>query len=110
MSKLLLRWVWGSREELGRQLSGEGRAWERLLGRLKGWKGQNNLTRQFLSSRWHCAGEEARLFRMVSCLFFRRHCRLAISHSNIRHKRMHAEKIGCFLRGVAHPQGLSSLR
>ena len=70
------------------------------------WKRFNNLTREFLRREWHSNHREGKLFRVVSCHFFREHCRSSIINSNITKKQMHLNKIGKFLEGVANPLAL----
>jgi hypothetical protein len=77
--------------------------------RIKEWKKVNNLTRQFLISKWHGKEPECRIFRKISAHFYRRECLAAIVESNIEDKWIHLKKRNKFLAGTIHPNALDTL-
>lgn len=77
--------------------------------KVREWKGENNITREYLLSRWHCAGPDSALFRTLSRHFFRKRCLPAIMRSNIGCKRVHFERIARFAQATRDPSALHCL-
>lgn len=101
-----MKFIWKNRNTLKCQMKPEERTWEVFLSLVKTWKKENNITREFLVSRWQGRGEEFKLFRVVSHHFFRKHCLSAILKSNIQEKRVHFERVHKFYQAIVDPRAL----
>lgn len=109
IGKLLMKFIWKNKGTLKQQMSPDEEAWEIFLTLLRTWKKENNVTRDFLVSKWQGKGEEFRIFRVVAHHFFRKHCLPAILRSNIRLKRIHFERISKFNQAIVDPGALDYL-
>jgi hypothetical protein len=78
MGKLLFKYIWKNRISLRKNFDVSGEQWESFLGEIRIWKKENNITREYLNSRWHTTGTNSRIFRMISHNFFRKQCLSAI--------------------------------
>ena len=78
MGKLLFKYIWKNRISLRKSLDVAGEEWESFLAEVRAWKKENNITREYLNSRWHSTGRNSKIFRMISHNFFRKRCLSAI--------------------------------
>lgn len=106
MGKLLFKFIWKHRRTLGQKMGLERSRWEDFVRKVRQWKRENNITREYLLSRWHSPGADSALFRTVSRHFFRQRCLAAIMRSNIGSKRAHFSRIARFSSATSDPQAL----
>lgn len=109
MGKLLFKYIWKNRINLRKSLPIEGQQWDCFLSEIRVWKKENNITREFLSSRWHSDSPNSTIFRMVSHHFFRKRCLAAILESKIECKEMHIRRLRRFQEAISNPSALDSL-
>lgn len=106
MGKLLFKFIWKQRRTLGQKMGLERSRWEDFVRKVRQWKRDNNITREYLISRWHGDGQDSALFRTISRHFFRMRCLPAIMKSNIGLKRVHYERIARFAQATSDPKAL----
>ncbi len=96
LGKLLFKFVWKNRHQLPRMLGVPLSECQTVVEQVQQWKKDNNVTREYLVSKWHAPAPTARLFRILSHHFFRQRCLPALFRSRIALKRTHLDRIRKF--------------
>lgn len=109
MGKLLFKYIWKNRIALRKHFQVSNEEWDSFIAEIRLWKKENNITREYLVTRWHSTSNNSKLFRMVSLHFFRKRCLSAIFESKIECKEMHIKRLRRFQEAIFNPAALDNL-